>query len=302
MLRRWLTQKILAYLTRTLPHYERRTPNDMEALRRRIRPADVLLVQGEQRVSAIIRYLTQSSWSHAALYIGDALLTHGGEAAERARAEFGDGASELLIEALPRGVVATPLSHYAHLNVRICRPHRLRREDAERIVSSAVETLGWRYDLRNVLDLARYLIPVRIVPQRFREAALHFGSGQPTEVICSSHLGQLFHSVGFPVIPTVVERPEPSRPRTGFLERVLGHRSREYTGLFQMRHPTLMTPRDFDLSPYFDIVKFNAPDGERFDYRKIHWVPEVGVSRSTEIGADTAEGSATAIETGKTGG
>ncbi len=302
MIRRWLTQKILAYLTRTLPDYERRTPNDLEALRGRIRPADVVLVQGEQRVSAIIRYLTQSSWSHAALYIGDALLERGGEAAERARADFGDGASELLIEALPRGVIATPLSHYAHLNVRICRPHRLRREDAERIVGAAVETLGWRYDLRNVLDLARYLIPVRIVPQRFREAALHFGSGQPTEVICSSHLGQLFHSVGFPVIPTVVDMPESMRPRTRFLNRVLGHRSREYTGLFQMRHPTLMTPRDFDLSPYFDIVKFNAPDGERFDYRKIHWVPEVSAPRAAEADPETAGLSPGPIETGKSGG
>ena len=79
--RRWLTQKIIAYLTRTLPDYERRTVNDLRALKARIRPADVLLVQGEQRVSAIIRYLTQSSWSHAAIYIGDALLREGGEAA-----------------------------------------------------------------------------------------------------------------------------------------------------------------------------------------------------------------------------
>ena len=68
--------------------------------------------------------------------------------------------------------------------------------------------------------------------------------------------------------------PEAMRPRRKVLDRVLGHRSREYTGLFRMRHPTLMTPRDFDLSPFFDVIKFNAPDGERFDYRKIHWLPE----------------------------
>ncbi len=308
--RSWLTQKIVAYLTRTVPDYERRTANDLRALKARIRPADVLLVQGEQRVSAIIRYLTQSSWSHAALYIGDALLRDGGEPAEEARAAFGDEAAHLLIEALPQGVVATPIANYAHLNLRICRPHRLRREDADRVLAAGLKTLGWRYDLRNILDLARYLIPVRFVPQRFREAALHFGSGQPTEVICSSHLGHLFHGVGFPVIPTVVEMPDAVRPRRRLRERVLGHRSREYTGLFRMRHPTLMTPRDFDLSPYFDIIKFNAPDGDRFDYRKIHWIPDEAAQQAIEAvdapapepGPDDGDGAARAsIETGNSG-
>ena len=36
---------------------------------------------------------------------------------------------------------------------------------------------------------------------------------------------------------------------------------RAYSGLLQARHPTLCVPRDFDLSPYFDIVKFNAARG-----------------------------------------
>lgn len=287
-LQRWLTQKIIAYLSHDLPQQEPRRPNDLTALKACVRPADVLLVQGEQRVSAIIRYLTQSSWSHAALYIGDALLKAGEEEARAARDAFGDEAAHLLVEALPEGVIASPLAKYEHLNIRLCRPHRLRPDDAERVIERAVATLGWRYDLRNVLDLARYLVPVRFVPQRFREAALHFGSGQPTEVICSSHLGQLFHGVGFPVTPTVLPTPGAGRPRPGFLERVLGHRSREYTGLFRMRHPTLMTPRDFDLSPYFDIVKFNAPEGARFDYRKIHWLPS-GDALSPDASAAAAD-------------
>ena len=179
------------------------------------------------------------------------------------------------------------------------------------MLAAALKTLGWRYDLRNVVDLARYLIPVRFVPHRFREAALHFGSGQPTEVICSSHLGHLFHGVGFPVIPTVVEMPDAVRPKRRLVERVLGHRSREYTGLFRMRHPTLMTPRDFDLSPYFDIIKFNAPDGERFDYRKIHWIPDEAAQQAIaavdapepERGSeDPSTGLGEPIETGKGGG
>ncbi len=38
-----------------------------------LQKGDVLLVGGTSRFSAAIKYLTQSSWSHAALFIGDAL-------------------------------------------------------------------------------------------------------------------------------------------------------------------------------------------------------------------------------------
>ncbi len=38
-----------------------------------LRKGDVLLVEGTSRFSSAIKYLTQSTWSHAALYIGDHL-------------------------------------------------------------------------------------------------------------------------------------------------------------------------------------------------------------------------------------
>jgi hypothetical protein len=286
--RRWLVDRIIAYLTEPLGHYEQRTRNDLDALQSHLRKADVLLVEGDQRVSAIVRYLTQSSWSHSALYIGDELLRRGGERAEWARRQFGAEAEHLLVEALPHGVVASPVARYVDFNVRICRPHGLRPADAQRILDEAVATIGWRYDLRNVLDLARYLIPVRLVPDRWRTGALHFGSGQPTEVICSSLLARLFHGVRFPILPTQVVPPPGSEaaaviagahePAARVLaRRVFGQPSRrEYTGLFRMRHPTLVTPRDFDLSPYFDVVKFNPLARGDFDYSRIRWAEETG--------------------------
>ena len=53
---------------------------------------------------------------------------------------------------------------------------------------------------------------------------------------------------------------------------ILGRPTRRaYSGLLQARHPTLCVPRDFDLSPYFDIVKFGAGELGGFDYKKLHW-------------------------------
>jgi hypothetical protein len=97
----------------------------------------------------------------------------------------------------------------------------------------------------------------------------------PTEVICSSLLGQLFAKVRFPILPPTsyggFDAPKPGRGRV--LRALFGHESGEFTGLFRMRHPTLLTPRDFDLSPYFEIVKFNAI-AAGFDYQRIRWADE----------------------------
>ncbi len=61
---------IAGYLQKEVPGYEPFTPSDPERLRGVIEPGDVLLVEGNNRISGIIKYLTQSTWSHAALYVG----------------------------------------------------------------------------------------------------------------------------------------------------------------------------------------------------------------------------------------
>ena len=49
------------------------TPSDPRTLRRVPEPGDILLTEGNQLLSSAIKYLTQSTWSHAALYVGAAL-------------------------------------------------------------------------------------------------------------------------------------------------------------------------------------------------------------------------------------
>ena len=55
-----------------------------------------------------------------------------------------------------------------------------------------------------------------------------------------------------------------------------------YAGVFHRRHPTLLTPRDFDLSPYFDIVKFNVIEDRAFDYLRIAWADDIQGDRGGE--------------------
>jgi len=268
--RRWLVREITRLLTTPLPNYARHVANDLDKLKQHARKGDVILVDGNERVSLVIKYLTQSSWSHIAVYVGDEPIRRDPSRRAELEAQFGDEAEFLMVEALMEGVVFSPLSKYLEQNMRVCRPMALRREDRDRILDELLSRVGHRYDLKNIVDLARYFFPVSFVPQRFRARALTVGSGEPTAVICSSMIAEAFQNVGFPILPRVerLETQAPSgRPLFGFLRRGGSRASR-----FFKQPPPLVTPRDFDLSPYFEIVKYNLFEEMRFDYRKILWV------------------------------
>ena len=257
-------------LTKPRGNYNRILPNNMENLRAVLRTGDVVLIDGDQRVSEVIKYLTQSSWSHAALYVGDELVRRDPTRRGELEGAHGPDAGHIIIEALmDGGVVASPVSKYASCNLRLCRPVGLRREDLQRIVEEVVAQIGVQYDVKNVIDLARYFFPVSLIPRRLRRRALAFGSGVPTQVICSSMIARAFQNVGYPILPamTPTAHEEKGRRWASWLRR---ERS-PYPALFHRELPTLITPRDFDLSPYFEIVKFNALESVRFDYRRIRW-------------------------------
>jgi len=280
-LQEWITQRVTRFLNAPVGHYEQHHPNDLESTKQYLRKGDVLLVDGHLRVSVLIKYLTHSPWSHAALYVGDELLRRGGALRALAEEHFGSEAEHVVVEALMDGVVAAPLSKYVDHNMRICRPHRLRGKHLTRILDGAIGSIGWRYDLRNVIDLALHLGGAALLPPRHRKRALRFGSGAARSVICTSLLGQLFDDVGFPVLPHVsyVDAPggeESPAPRA--LLSVLSRRETHH-GVYRRRHPTLLMPRDFDLSPFFRVVKVDPISARGIDYERISWEDAVEDAR-----------------------
>ena len=167
----------------------------VERLQRHLRPCDVLLIESTPtKVSSAIKYLTQSSWSHAALYLGSA---HG------LKNDAGEVLS--LIEAdVEVGVAAVPLSKYAGLNVRICRPIRLTEADGKKVMAEAMSHIGDKYDLRNIVDLMRFLLPIPPLPYRFsRRKMLALGSGDPSRAICSTLIAKAFETVNYPILPSI---------------------------------------------------------------------------------------------------
>jgi hypothetical protein len=187
----WFGRRLGTWLRREAPGETSFVPSDPAALRRTLRPADVVLVSGGNQLSTAIKYLTQSTWSHAAVYVGDAL---------RAAEVEGD----TLIEVnLGEGCVAVPLSKYDGFHTRICRPVGLTDADREAVVAYMVSRLGTRYDMRNIVDLARYLLPTPPVPTRWRRRMIAFGSGEPTRAICSTLIAAAFQHIRYPILPRV---------------------------------------------------------------------------------------------------
>lgn len=215
-------------------------------LARALQPGDVLLVEGSSRISSAIKYLTQSSWSHSALCVAPP------DPAARPGRE-----PNILLEAdVSEGVQLVPLEKYSDQHTRICRPVGLSPDEIARVIRNAVAHLGHRYDTKHIIDLARYLLPLPPVPQRYRRRLLALGSGDPTRAICSAMIAEAYQSVRYPILPDVKQ-----------LIRQVDGRD-EAREILHIRHYSLFTPRDFDVSPYFAIIKPTI--GAGFDPHELH--------------------------------
>lgn len=226
-------KKIARYLEAPKPNYVPFAITSKDILCSTLQPGDILLVEGNTRVSTAIKYLTQSTWSHSAFYVGD---------------HHPDG--ELIEAHLEHGVIRVPLSKYEDFNTRICRPVGLSADEIRRVVDNVKASLGRMYDLKHIKDLARYLLPQPPVPEMFRRRMLALGSGDPTRAICSTLIAEAFQDIGYPILPNVKSGPQ--------MEEIL-----------HIRHYSLFVPRDFDLSPYFRVVKPTIEHG--FDHRRLNW-------------------------------
>lgn len=237
---------LASYLTKTLPGYQRIDTVSIAEVAAVLQTGDILLVDGNTRISTAIKYLTQSSWSHACLYMGSG-------------AEETD-VTNLLEASLKGGVRVVSLNYYADFNLRICRPVNLSEDDIDRLIGFAKAKLGHQYDLKNVFDLIRYLIQKPAVPNRYRRAMIGLGSGEPTKAICSTLIAECFQSIDYPILPRRGEERELDQIKDS------GGRVPHY----YKRHFTHFTPRDFDLSPYFMVVKPTIEKG--FDHRQLNWL------------------------------
>lgn len=251
-----LRDKLYKWLTYEPPPTEV-LPHDFNKLIHELRPGDVILIEGRSRVAKIIRTITQSPWTHAAFYIGR-LVDYEDEELQDIIHNHSDDVNiktRLIIEdVLDKGTVVMPLSFYHNHHIRICRPVGITHADMHLVIKYVVKSLGQPYNVRHLLDLARFILPWTILPRRWGSCLFRTSSGEAESGICSSLIAEAFLSVQFPVLPYV----KPNKD--------------EGVEVFH-RNPYLFTPKDFDYSPYFEIIKYPLfnPDEPLPYYRRLPW-------------------------------
>ncbi len=235
----WLMDELSGWLNTEVDDNEDAQLTDFERLCEELHQCDVLLVEGRTRVSHVIKSITNSPWTHSVLYIGR-LDQIRDESLQEKVSEYYQGESheQLIIESmLGEGTVISPVTKYENEHLRICRPKGISRSDRQQVIAFSLSQLGYVYDVRHLLDLARFLLPYGIFPRRWRSTLFQQYAGRTTRNVCSYMLGEAFNSVDFPILP-IAERNE-----DGSLK-------------LYKRNPRLFTPKDFDYSPYFDIIKY----------------------------------------------
>ena len=262
--------------------------SDFDRIRQELKPCDVLLIEGRSRISDVIKVVTQSPWSHAALYIGR-LHDIEDEEVRTALAVHVEGrapSEQLIIESqLGLGTQVRPLMIFRDDHVRICRPKGLSLSDSQAIIGYGVSRLGIPYDVRQIFDLARFLFPWSILPRRWRSSLFRTAAGRETRTVCSTMIAEAFGAVQFPILPLVQINAD------------------DHMQLFR-RNPKLCTPSDFDYSPYFEIIKYPFMDfTSHASYRLLPWsaTDAIGVAAVQESLPVEAAAAATAEDERESG-
>jgi hypothetical protein len=176
---------------------------------------DVLLSEGNTRLSALVKRITRSSWSHVSMYVGP----------------LEDGPDPpCIVEAdIAKGVRSIRLSELNAVRVRVLRPTALIDTDRCRLADWVVSRIGSEYDLVHACVLGRDLLrlpwPTRLQPSSYTT------SKSTTRFICCSLLAHAFALVGCPILPVPMRVSVAAAPGHGNL-----------------------TPGDFEHASVFEVV------------------------------------------------
>ncbi len=254
VIRNSIWEKIVHWLTHNRDD-EHMPLSDFDRLRYEIRPGDVILVEGRAPVSEIIKSITLSNWTHSAIYIGRLHNIDDPVLRDYIQKFYqGEPDDQLIIESqLGSGTIVDNISKYRNDHLRICRPTSITRTDSQKVISYAINRLGSFYNVRQILDLARFLFPYSFLPRRWRSSLFEHNAGTPTHTVCSTMLAEAFASVHYPILPVL-------------------HRNEDGQLVLYKRNTRLITPKDFDYSPYFDVIKYPILDFDELAiYRKMPW-------------------------------
>ncbi len=242
-LQKWIFDKICDYLMSDSGDPSHEYLCDFDRICHEIIPGDVLLIEGTNRVSNIIKNIIHSPWTHSALYVGRLHSIEDPQIRELLRRHYhGSAQKQLIVETIVgKGTEVHPIERYQHHHIRICRPAGIAHSDAQRVINFAIKRLGRTYNVRHILDLARFMLAGRwYIPRRWKSSLFTENPTPVAKDICSAMMAEAFMSVNFPILPLIRKTKIKEKDEVEFIHR----------------NPKLFTPSDFDYSPFFSIIKY----------------------------------------------
>lgn len=210
-----LRDAFLRYLTAPIPRAVPVAAERIESLAGVLRRGDVLLSEGNTRVSSLIKRLTGSPWSHVSMYVGP----------------LDDGHDpRCIVEAdIAAGVRSIRLSELEALNVRVLRPASLDSTKRSRLAEWVTNRIGSEYDHAHALLLGRRLLRLPLRTSAGAESTM--ATSTATRFICCSLLVHAFASVGLAIAPI-----------------------RACPDARACADPASITPADFEQAPVFEVI------------------------------------------------
>jgi len=261
----WLNKRLAHWLMKDKP-----APAlplcDFDRICYELRQGDVILIEGRSKAADIIRTITQTAWSHSALYLGRIHDIEDKDTRALIQKHYqGPPGTQLIIEGIMgEGIVINPLEIYKNDHIRLCRPKSLSPQDAQNVINHAVTYLGQGYDTRQVFDLFRLLLPWRILPKTWGSSLFKKDGGLSSKTMCSTMMAEAYDSVNYPILP-IMDKKE------------------DKTIELRAKNAKLITPRDFDYSPYFEIIKYPfIAFAEHAPYRNLPWKTQEEESDASE--------------------
>ena len=248
----YLTAEILKYLAQPTGRYAPFYAPDPEVVRNALQPGDILLIEGNCAAES-----PPSNTSRKAPGRTPRSMSANGRATCR------DTASRMCCWRRKPIPASSPCRcrNMSASTPGFAAPWASTPPSRQKVIDYALKRIGTKYNSQRIIDLARYLFPYPPVPVWFRRRMLSIGCGDPTRAICSTLIAQAFASIHYPILP---ERASINGKTYGIAPYVQSE-------MDHIRTYGLYTPRDFDVSPFFAIVKPTLAAG--FDYRTVQWGP-----------------------------
>lgn len=201
--------------------------SNFDSLCYEIKQGDVILVEGHSKISHIIRTMTHSPWTHACLYIGRLYDIESPIVRKKITQHYNCAPDkQLIIESiLGKGTIIRSIDVYKTHHMRICRPLGISRKHIQQLIDFSTNRIGVKYDIKNILHIAKLLMPWKIIRKLFGNSMLKKNKGIPTHEICSTMIAESFNNINYPIS-------------------------------IDKRNNKILTPSDFDYSPYFQIIKY----------------------------------------------